>query len=351
MSKQPTITTIASGYYSTSALNVNFENLRDQFDNTLSLDGSTPNAMGADLDLNSNDILNGRYIYSDRLYLNGIRVTSTDANITWDGEWTTATDYSVDHLVRNEGTVYICLVAHTSGTFSTDLSAAKWELFAQKGSAGAGTGDMLAANNLSDVADADTALSNLGGMTAGINLFKGTTTAQLQSDILDDLAGLTQATDKIPYFSSATDASVLDFKDEDDMASDSATAVPSQQSVKAYADSVGITQTTGSAPYYGIRAWVSFDGTLSGTISPAASGNVTSITKLGTGYYRVNFTTAMPDANYCVFLGSGNATNDASPQTSINIISRSTTSVTFNTSDATSNTLQDRVIQTLCVVR
>ena len=245
MSKQPTITTIASGYYSTSALNVNFENLRDQFDNTLSLDGSTPNAMGADLDLNSNDILNGRYIYSDRLYLNGIRVTSTEANITWDGEWTTATDYSVDHLVRNEGTVYICLVAHTSGTFSTDLSAAKWELFAQKGSAGAGTGDMLAANNLSDVANADTSLTNLGGVTAGINLFKGTTTAQLQSDILDDLAGLTQATNKIPYFSSATAASVLDFKDEDDMASDSATAVPSQQSVKAYVDAndLGVNQT------------------------------------------------------------------------------------------------------------
>jgi hypothetical protein len=59
-----------------------------------------------------------------------------------------------------------------------------------------------------------------------------------------------------------------------------------------------ITQTTGSAPYYGARAWVNFNGT--GTVAIRASGNVTSITDNGTGDYTVNFTTAMPDANYTV---------------------------------------------------
>jgi hypothetical protein len=39
-------------------MNANFEALRDGFDNTLSLDGSTPNAMGANLDMNGNNILN-----------------------------------------------------------------------------------------------------------------------------------------------------------------------------------------------------------------------------------------------------------------------------------------------------
>ena len=58
MAKKPTVTTIASGYASTTSLNSNFEALRDGFDNTLSLDGSTPNAMQADLDLNNNDIIN-----------------------------------------------------------------------------------------------------------------------------------------------------------------------------------------------------------------------------------------------------------------------------------------------------
>jgi hypothetical protein len=52
------------------------------------------------------------------------------------------------------------------------------------------------------------------------------------------------------------------------------------------------------ATAYGCRAWVNFNGT--GTPAIRASGNVTSITDNGTGDYTVNFTTAMPDANYAV---------------------------------------------------
>lgn len=52
----------------------------------------------------------------------------------------------------------------------------------------------------------------------------------------------------------------------------------------------------GSAPIYGARAWVNFNGT--GTVAIRASGNVSSITDNGTGDYTVNFTTAMADANY-----------------------------------------------------
>ena len=44
------------------------------------------------------------------------------------------------------------------------------------------------------------------------------------------------------------------------------------------------------------RAWVNFNGT--GTVAIRASFNVSSITDNGTGNYAVNFTTAMPDANY-----------------------------------------------------
>ena len=45
------------------------------------------------------------------------------------------------------------------------------------------------------------------------------------------------------------------------------------------------------------RAWVNFNGT--GTVAILAQFNVSSITDNGTGDYTVNFTTAMPDANYC----------------------------------------------------
>jgi hypothetical protein len=71
---------------------------------------------------------------------------------------------------------------------------------------------------------------------------------------------------------------------------------------------VGLTRAalnaTGTAPMFACRAWVNFNGTTSpGTIR--ASGNVSSVTKNGTGDYTVNFTTAMPDANYCAALASG----------------------------------------------
>ena len=51
---------------------------------------------------------------------------------------------------------------------------------------------------------------------------------------------------------------------------------------------------------YKCRAWVNFNGT--GTVAIRASGNVSSITDNGTGDYTVNFTTAMPDANYSTVL-------------------------------------------------
>jgi len=51
------------------------------------------------------------------------------------------------------------------------------------------------------------------------------------------------------------------------------------------------------ATAYGCRLWVNFNGT--GVVAIRESGNVTSITDNGTGDYTVNFSTAMPDANYC----------------------------------------------------
>lgn len=53
---------------------------------------------------------------------------------------------------------------------------------------------------------------------------------------------------------------------------------------------------SGTAPIYACRAWVNFNGT--GTVAIRASGNVSSIADNGTGDYTVNFTTAMPDADY-----------------------------------------------------
>ena len=75
-----------------------------------------------------------------------------------------------------------------------------------------------------------------------------------------------------------------------------------------------------NAAAYGCRAWVNLDG--SGTVAIRESGNVSSITDNGTGDYTVNFTTAMPDANYSVAnsIGSG-AVVTGSPATARQAIS------------------------------
>lgn len=65
------------------------------------------------------------------------------------------------------------------------------------------------------------------------------------------------------------------------------------------------------ATAYACRAWVNFNGT--GTVAIRASGNVSSITDNGTGDYTVNFTTALPDANYSITAKS-DSTNSSAPQ-------------------------------------
>jgi hypothetical protein len=51
------------------------------------------------------------------------------------------------------------------------------------------------------------------------------------------------------------------------------------------------------------KAWVNFNG--SGTVAIRAAYNVSSITDNGTGDYTINFTNAMPDANYSYTLAFG----------------------------------------------
>jgi hypothetical protein len=69
-------------------------------------------------------------------------------------------------------------------------------------------------------------------------------------------------------------------------------------------NSAQIATVPGTAPIYMCRAWCVFNGSTTGTNAPTSGGNVTSVTRNGTGDYTINFTTAMPDANYAV-IGTG----------------------------------------------
>ena len=60
------------------------------------------------------------------------------------------------------------------------------------------------------------------------------TDLQAHDNILDSLSSLTPSSNKMLLFKDSTSFSLIDFKDEDNMASNSSTALPSQQSVKAY---------------------------------------------------------------------------------------------------------------------
>jgi hypothetical protein len=126
MAKKPDITTIASGYYSRQALNNNFENLQDGFDNTLSLDGSTPNAMGADFDVNGNNILNAGQIATDTLLIGGVAVapggdvnfetTYLTASYVGDGS-TVAYSLTANPQTENNVNIYVDGVYQNKDTF------------------------------------------------------------------------------------------------------------------------------------------------------------------------------------------------------------------------------------------
>jgi hypothetical protein len=103
---------------------------------------------------------------------------------------------------------------------------------------------------------------------------------------------------------------------------------------------------TGSAPVFACRAWVNFDGT--GTVAIRASGNVSSITDNGTGDYTVNFTTAMPDANYVV---QANTTGFNTNVQQNNTFNQTTTQYRLQTRDTVGNAFSDTTFVTTSVIR
>ena len=114
---------------------------------------------------------------------------------------------------------------------------------------------------------------------------------------------------------------------------------------------------SGSAPIFGVRAWVNFDATKdsSGNTNTSntnrlinASGNVDSVLKTATGTYTITFTTAMQDENYAVNINTNNAGYSANDWTGY-IGSTAAGSVQVKTAHGTS--LDDTSIVTVIITR
>lgn len=126
-----TLNNLNSGFASTATLNANFDAIEAALENTLSRDGTTPNFMSADLDMNSYRILNCADIL-------------TSGNLIARGDWTASTDYAKGDLVNNGTQTYIAVDDHTSTTVFANDSAHWQELFIEyvsiTGGGGTGTG-------------------------------------------------------------------------------------------------------------------------------------------------------------------------------------------------------------------
>lgn len=134
-----------------TTINNNHALIETALENTLSRDGTSPNSMGADLDMNSNDVMNvatleavsieANTIEADDFTQDGISITTL--LLDWEGQWITATSYVVGDIVFNGGSSFLCTVAHTSGVLNQPGFGADWEdfwdLIVQGGSAGIAT--------------------------------------------------------------------------------------------------------------------------------------------------------------------------------------------------------------------
>ena len=126
--------------------------------------------------------------------------------------------------------------------------------------------------------------------------------------------------------------------------------------LKAAADSATESKLniSGTAPIYGVRAWVNFagNGSSSANATLNGSGNIATVYKTSGGTFTATFTTALPDANYAITFAAGVTTSpSASDGTCIDVYSRSASAFSFTISDPSGNQYSNPHTVMITVVR
>lgn len=184
MSKVQSLYRVLSGFLSANKQNANLDRIEAAFENTLSRDGTSPNSMSAALDMNSNRIINvGDPVdntdavtlgYFDA-HFDGDVVVGPEGPQGPEGPTGPQGDPGLDGADGLAATITVGIVS--TGAPGTDVIVtnsgdevnAVFDITIPRGTpgaAGAGTGDMLGANNLSDITNASSARGNLGLGTA-----------------------------------------------------------------------------------------------------------------------------------------------------------------------------------------